>query len=149
MDGEAGGYINTNVNLKKVKKHLPLILTHLFLLWTLRSLVSSRADYNNPDRPVLAFETWTFLWSNESLINFLRRRPFNYEKLDATSRVQDRVFERVPKERKFMVAVLLGILCSLTTAQIVEAHLDEVLATRTLKQAVEVVVSYTRQVKPN
>ena len=76
MDGEGGGYINTNVNLKTVKEHMWLILTHLFLLWTLRSLVSSRADYNNPDRTVLAFENWTFLWSNESLINFLRRRPF-------------------------------------------------------------------------
>ena len=64
MDGEGGGYINTNVNLKTVKKHIRLILTHLFLLWTLRSLVSSRADYNNPDRTVLAFENWTFLWSN-------------------------------------------------------------------------------------
>jgi hypothetical protein len=149
MDGEGGGYINTNVNLKTVKKHIRLILTHLFLLWTLRSLVSSRADYNNPDRTVLAFENWTFLWSNESLINFLRRRPFNYEKLDATSRVQDRLFERVPKERKFMVAVLLGIFCSITTAQIVEAHLEEVLATRTLKQAVAMVASYVRQVQPN
>ena len=47
-----------------------------------------------------------------------------------------------------MVAVLLGIFCNITTAQIVKAHLEEVLATRTLKQAVAVMASYVRQIQP-
>eukprot|EP00435_Cladocopium_sp_Y103_P035971 s744_g9.t1 len=37
-----------------------------------------------------------------------------------------------------MVAVLLGVFCSVTTARLVEEHLEEVLEVRTLKQAVEV-----------
>ena len=74
------------------------------------------------------------------------RRQFNYEPLDATSKAQDRVFEQVPKDKKFMIAVLLGIFCSITTAEIVEQQLDEVLYVRTLKQAVEVVANYARRV---
>lgn len=139
------GYINKNVQLHSVKKHIRMVLTHLFLLWTLRCTVSSRSDYDSSERKQLAFENMKFLWTDESLLSFLRRRQFNYEPLDATSKVQDRIFEKVPKEKKFMIAVLLGIFCSMSTAQVVEERLDEVLAVRTLTQAVEVLAKHARR----
>ena len=139
------GYINTNIKLDKVKKQIRMVLTHLFLLWTIRATVSSRADYG--DRAVkFSFEDVNFLWTNEPLIGFLQKRQSNYEILDATSKIQDRVIARTPKEKKFLVAVLLGIFCSITTAQLVEDHLDAVLKARTLKKAVEVFAQNARRV---
>ena len=122
-----------------------MVLVNLFLLWSVRASVSSRAEYSSPGRAALTFENLNFLWTNESTVGFLRRRRFNYEILDAASQVQGRVLMQTPKEKRFMVAVLLGFFCSITTPRLVEEHLEKVLAVRSLKQAVEVVAKHARQ----
>lgn len=103
------GYINTNARLENVKKQLRTVLTHLFLLWSLRSMVSSRAEYAEDARLRLSFERMKFLWSGETLLSFLQGRRFNYEPVDKTSKIQDRILAQVPKEKKFMISVILGI----------------------------------------
>lgn len=125
------------------------VFTRMLLLWSIRSFVSSRAEYNAPDLSWLAFEDINLFWTGETMVHFLSRRQSNYEPLDATSKVQDRLFEKAPKQKTFMIAVLMGIFCSLTIAEIVEEHLDEVLATRTLKHAVEAVANHARQANQN
>ena len=139
------GYINTNVKVDNVKKHIRAVLVNLFFLWAVRASVSSRSDYASAGRTVLSFENRKFLGTKESMVGFARRRSFNYEILDATSKIQDRVFMRTPRDKKFMVAVLLGIFCSVTTARLVEEHLETVLAARALKQAVEAVAKHSRR----
>lgn len=108
-------------------------------------MVSSRAEYAEDARLRLSFERMKFLWSGETLLSFLQRRQFNYEPLDETSKIQDRILAQVPKEKKFMISVILGIFCSVATAELVEKNLRAVLKPRILKEAVVVVAKKARQ----
>lgn len=61
-----------------VKKHIGVIWTHLFLLWSLRCTVASRSGYTASGRQSLLFENWKFLWADEPLVTFLRTFRLNH-----------------------------------------------------------------------
>lgn len=143
------GYINANVKLDKVKKHMRAVLVNLFLLWLSaqacpavlithplaeRCFLSRASSFCGPKSHWLDF--------CEDAHSIMRRWIQRQEFKAGRSRRHQKI-----NSLKFMVAVLLGIYCSVTTARLVEEHLDKVLAAQTLKQAVEVVAKHARQAR--
>ena len=132
-------YANPRPDLRPVRGQMEAVWEHFFMLWTIRAGVTCRSQYKT--RMALRLDSCQFMWTGASMLSVARGHQWNYKASDRTSLLQDAILQQVPKRFRFSISVLLAIFCSFSAAQVVQDNLSDVLRSRTLRGAAELLVA--------
>eukprot|EP00930_Biecheleria_cincta_P014773 TRINITY_DN12569_c0_g2_i2.p1 TRINITY_DN12569_c0_g2~~TRINITY_DN12569_c0_g2_i2.p1 ORF type:complete len:290 (+),score=26.27 TRINITY_DN12569_c0_g2_i2:492-1361(+) len=114
------------------------VLRHMAQLFTMRSRVTSRKDYDQ--LPALAFEDEDFLWSGRSFHAVAREFLIIDEYMGKTFVVQDRVMATMPKKKQWQMAYIFGVFCTKPVADAVERKLEEVKSETVYQKIAELIM---------